>query len=163
MIRLLVFLCAFFAATFLSGCDYFVLEKLQPGVSTALDVRDNFGAPGMVWRNDDGSVTWEYSRQPLGTTCYMITIGPDDVLRGIDQVLDEDGFARVRRGMTGDEVRRVLGKPASSEYLQLSRETVWSWRIEAPASASDSLFFTVHFNADGRVSRTGRNVEYRGG
>ena len=163
MTRLLVFLCIFFAAALLPGCDYFALQELQPGVSTALDVRDRFGPPGMVWRNDDGSVTWEYSRQPEGTKCYMITIGPDDVLRKIDQVLDEEGFARVRRGMTGDEVRRVLGKPASSKYLQLSRETVWDWRIEAPASASERLFFTVHFNADGRVSRTGRNAEYRGG
>lgn len=163
MKRLLLLLCSVLAAIGLPACDYFNLQELKPGVSTAMDVRDRFGPPGMEWKNDDGSVTWEYSRQPEGTKCYMITIGPDNVLRSVDQVLNETGFARIQRGMTGDEVRRVLGKPASRQYFELSKETVWNWRIEPPPPSSDATFFTVHFNSDGRVAKTSRNTEYRGG
>jgi outer membrane protein assembly factor BamE (lipoprotein component of BamABCDE complex) len=92
----------------------------------------------------------------------MITIGADGVLRAIDQVLNERGFARIERGMTGNDVRRILGKPASRQYFELSRETVWNWRIESQPP-SDPMFFTVHFNTDGRVVKTSRNIDYRGG
>ena len=113
MKRLIALVCSLLATIGLPACDYFALRDLEPGVSTAADVRDRLGRPGMEWQNDDGSVTWEYSRQPEGTQCYMVTIGPDGVLRSIDQVLNESGFSRIERGMTGNEVRRILGRPAS--------------------------------------------------
>lgn len=163
MKRLLLILCGLFAAIGLAACDYFALKDLEPGVSTAMDVRDRLGRPGTEWQNDDGSVTWEYSRQPEGTKCYMVTIGPDGVLRSIEEVLNESHFARIERGMTGNDVRRILGRPASQQYFELSRETVWNWRIESAPPASEPTFFTVHFNEDARVVRTSRNIDYRGG
>lgn len=163
MTRLRLLLCGLVALLALAACDYFATRELEPGVSTAEDVRARFGTPGMEWRNDDGSVTWEYSRQPEGTQCYMVTIGPDGVMRSIEQVLNESGFARIQRGMTGNEVRRILGKPATRQYFELARDTVWSWRIEPPSPSSERTYFTVHFNADGRVVKTGRSTEYRGG
>ncbi|WP_332675440.1 outer membrane protein assembly factor BamE domain-containing protein [Aromatoleum sp.] len=163
MKRLIALLCTLLAAIGLAACDYFALRELEPGVSTAVDVRDRLGKPGMEWRNEDGSATWEYSRQPEGTQCYMVTIGPDGVLGSIEQVLNESGFARIKRGMTGNDVRRILGRPATEQYLELAGETVWNWHIESPPPASDPTFFTVHFNNDGRVVKTSRNTEYRGG
>lgn len=162
MKRLFALLCSLLAAVGLGGCDYFALQELKPGISTAMDVRERFGAPGMEWRNPDGSVTWEYSRQPQGTDCYMMTIGPDNILREIEQVLNERNFARIQAGMEGDEVRRLLGAPGSREYFALSRENVWNWRIASQPPEGGPLFFSVHFNTDGRVVRTSRNVEYRG-
>lgn len=163
MKRLLALLCSFFAALGLSGCDYVNVSELQPGVSTELDVRQRFGPPQEVWKNSDGSVTWEYSRQPEGAECYMITIGPDKVLRAVEQVLNEAGYARVQRGMTGDEVRRLLGRPASSQFFSLKRETVWEWLIGRGGSPteSDPTYFTVTFNDEGRVVGTGRYTKYR--
>lgn len=161
IIWLLKPLCGLLVALGLGGCDAISLRELQPGVSTAVDVRAHFGAPGMEWRNDDGSVTWEYTRQPQGIECFMITIGPDQVLRAIVQVLDEAHFARVQRGMVADEIRRLLGKPGSEQYFALSRETVWNWRIAAQLPGNPE-FFSVHFNDEGRVVRTSRSTEYRG-
>lgn len=86
----------------------------------------------MEWRNEDGSTTWEYSRQPEGVECFMITVGGDGILRGIEQVLNEEIFARVENGMNGDQAG---GEPA---------------------------YFTVSFNNDGRVTGTGRYTRYRG-
>lgn len=157
MKRVMAWLCALLSAAGIAACDYVNLRELQPGVSTALEVRDRFGVPHMEWRNDDGSVTWEYSRQPEGVECFMITIGPDQILREIDQVLNEGTFARVQRGMRGDEVRRLLGKPASSQFFQLKQETVWEWRIDqGQPTGGGPTYFTVTFNTDGRVVGTGR-------
>lgn len=161
MRRFVTLLCSLLAALGLVACDYFNLKELEPGVSTAADVRQRFGPPQMEWHNDDGSVTWEYSRQPMGTECFMMTIGTDDVLRKIEQVLNENNFARIQRGMTGDEVRRILGAPGTRERFDLAKETVWGWRVGKEASG-DPVFFLVHFNDDARVSRTSRFVEQRG-
>lgn len=146
----------------LAACDAYKLQQLQPGVSTAAEVRQQFGEPEMRWRNADGSQTWEFSRQPAGTECFMVTLDSDDILRSIEQVLTDANFARIQPGMNADEVRRILGKPARSTPLQLKGEIVQEWRIGAGiGSSGDDEFFTVNFNQDGRVSTSGRHIQYR--
>lgn len=155
-------LCAALALLGLAGCDAYKLQQLEPGVSTAAEVRRQFGEPEMSWRNADGSQTWEFSRQPQGTECFMITVSSDDILRSIEQVLSDHNFARIQPGMSGDEVRRILGKPARSTPLELKGETVWEWRIGAGiGSSGDDELFTVNFNQDGRVRTSGRHIQYR--
>ena len=161
MKRLLFWLCALLSAVGITACDYFNLRELKPGVSTATEVRERFGPPQMEWANEDGSVTWEFTRQPEGIECFMITIGPDNILRGIDQVLNEQTFARVVNGMNGDEVRRLLGKPARSQFFQLKKETVWEWKIDHGGASAEPVFFTVSFNTEGRVVGTGRYTQYK--
>jgi len=158
---LLSLLCSVLAVSGIAGCKPFAIESIKPGATTAMEVRDLLGPPAMEWRNDDGSRTWEYSGQPEGTRCHMITIGPDQVVRAVEQVLNEKNFARIQAGMSADEVRRILGKPASSQFFSLSQERVWNWRIDGGPTITDPYFFTVHFDTDGQVLRTGRNVEYR--
>ena len=156
MKRLLSMLCALLASLGLTACDYFHMQELKPGVSTAMDVRDRLGPPQQEWHNDDGSVTWEYSRQPEGAECYMITIGGDSIVRQIEQRINEETFARIGRGMTGDEVRRLLGKPASSQFFALKQHTVWEWLMERSTVVNEAAYFTVSFNNEGRVVETGR-------
>ena len=83
------------------------------------------------------------------------------MVRKVEQVLNENNFARIQRGMTGDEVRRILGAPGTRERFDLAKETVWGWRVGKEA-AGDPVFFLVHFNDDARVARTSRFVELRG-
>lgn len=161
MKRLLSMLCALLTAIGLPACDAVNVRELQPGVSTAMEVRDRFGPPQHEWHNDDGSVTWEYSRQPEGAECYMITIGTDHILRTLDQVINEQTFARIERGMNGKEVTRLLGKPASSQFFELKQETVSEWLIERGTSFADPIYFTVSFNTEGRVVGTGRYTKPR--
>ena len=112
------------SALILGGCDAMTMKDLKPGVSTGFDVRDRLGKPGIEWRNDDGSVTWEYSRQPEGTECFMATIGPDNVLRSLENVLTPENFGRVQAGWSKDQVRRLLGKPRSVQKFALKKEEV---------------------------------------
>jgi len=80
----------------------------------------------------------------------------------VKRVLNEKNFARLQSGMNGDEVRRVPGVPGSRQRLELSREMVWNWRLASQPTGGDPVFFSVHFNDEGCVVRTSRNVEYRG-
>ena len=114
--------------------------------------------PRFEWHNEDGSLTWEFSRQPEGTECFMATIGPDQILRSIEQVLTEANFERIQPGMIHQEVLRRLGKPARKEYFELKQEHVWSWLIDR-RMPSQKVYFTVSFNADGRVTHSGPFTE----
>jgi outer membrane protein assembly factor BamE (lipoprotein component of BamABCDE complex) len=158
MKRLLALLCSLLTALGLAGCDRAALQELRPGVSTAREVKERMGPPNYEWHNEDGSLTWEFSRQPEGVECFMATIGPDQILRSIEQVLTEANFERIQPGMIHQEVLRRLGKPAKKEYFELKQEHVWSWLIDHQMPGQ-KVYFTVSFNADGRVTRSGPVTE----
>lgn len=140
------------------GCDAAYLADLKPGSSTAQEVRERLGAPAAEWPNGDGSVTWEYPRGPEGTRCWMLTLNERGVLQKIEQALTEENFARIQKGWSGEQVRRLLGKPASEVEFPLKPEVVWEWRIE-PVAPGNRAFFHVHFSPAGVVTGTSRREE----
>lgn len=147
-------------AALLPACDGVNLEALKPGISTAFEVRDRMGVPSMEWKDADGTVTWEYPRTPEGMVNYMIVIGPDNVLREVRQVLTEENFGKVRPGMSKDEIRRLLGKPAHELHFSLKKEDVWDWKTKSEPSMD--WFFNVHFDESGLVVKTSSNFLAKG-
>lgn len=144
----------------LAGCDYFAQKELVPGKSTGFEVREKMGAPSMEWKNADGSLTWEFARTPAGKQNYMVTVGPDNVMTKFEQVLTEANLQKVRTGMTEDEVRRLLGKPAEVAKLPLKPVTVWTWGIEDVFPRETK--FDVHFDEAGKVIGIDRRDDRRG-
>ena len=136
----------------LPACDSVSLEKLKPGLTTMQQAQEIMGSPAMEWQDTDGSATWEYPRTPNGVVNYMIDFGPDRILREVRQVLTEANFGRVREGMTRDQIRRLLGQPASEQYFSLKKEYVWDWKTKTDASYN--YFFDVYFDDQGHVTRT---------
>jgi outer membrane protein assembly factor BamE (lipoprotein component of BamABCDE complex) len=124
--RFLGVLLSGLAVVLLTACDGINLGTLQPGLSTEQDVRAAMGEPTMEWQDADGTVTWEYPRTPYGVVNYMIVFDPDRRLREVRQVLTEENFARVEAGMTREQIRRLLGKPAHEYYFHLKKEHRWS-------------------------------------
>ena len=151
--KLLVGFLSGLIAFLLPGCDSVKLEKLKPGVTTMVQAREIMGSPTMEWLDSDGSATWEYPRTPAGVVNYMIDFGPDKILRQVRQVLTEENFAKVREGMTREQIRRLLGQPAQEQYFQLKKEYVWDWKTKSENSYD--YFFDVYFDEAGRVTRTG--------
>lgn len=148
--------------TFLPGCDAVNVPAIKPGISTAAEVRARMGVPSAEYRNADGSVVYEYNRQPNGIECFMITLGSNQVVSKIEQVLTEANFAKVTAGMDRDELRRLLGKPGSVATYSHTHEEVWDWRI-AGTIPTEEAHFHVHFDTTtGLVKRTSRRVEIRG-
>ena len=151
--RLFAALLSGLLAAFLPACDVVNLDKLKPGVTTMAQTREIMGEPTMEWQDPDGSVTWEYPRTPNGIVNYMMDFGPDKILRAVRQVLTEENFSSVYQGMTREQIRRLLGQPASEEYYSLKKEYVWDWKIKSESGYN--YFFDVYFDEAGYVIRSG--------
>ncbi|MFV0678743.1 outer membrane protein assembly factor BamE [Ottowia sp.] len=136
----------------LAACDQQAINELKKGESTEADVVQRFGQPERVWHEAGGAKTFEYNRQPEGTSNYMITIGADGKMSALRQVLTPENFARIQPGMGVEDVRRMLGKPARQVPYKLKNEVVWTWKFLQPPS--EKVAFNVIFNSDYRVLRT---------
>lgn len=141
--------------------DALLLKGLTPGVSTLDQVREQMGKPETERVFDDGSRRLEYPRGPQGVKTWMVDIGPNGRLVAITQALTAENFAKIRVGMSEDEVRRLLGKPGEVAAYRLKKETVWSWKW-LEGGVTPEAFFNVHFGPDGRVTTTSRSDVMRG-
>jgi outer membrane protein assembly factor BamE (lipoprotein component of BamABCDE complex) len=134
----------------LVACNPQKIAKLEEGVATEADVRQQFGEPHATYAEADGSRTFEYSRQPEGQVAYMITIGNDGKMSALRQVLKPVDFAKVQPGMDKAQVRRTLGKPARTMAFDLKPgEEHWQWRW---LDGQVPKLFDVTFDRDGRVT-----------
>jgi hypothetical protein len=160
--RLLIAAACIASVLALQGCDRAYREattKLTPGQSTGFDVRDVYGPPAMEYKEPDGSLIWEFPRGPAGFETFMVKIGPDNKLVSFDQVLSEPFFAKIQKGQTRAQVRKVLGKPANSTVFELKKEEVWTWRYQEPGT---NMNFNVHFDLNGDVQYTSKQMEQSG-
>lgn len=140
----------------LNGCALFAPPRPFATEAEALAVR---GEPNRRWPNGDGTTTLEYATQPNGNTCLMVQV--DDVsgivVRQWD-ALELDNLVRVQKGMSTEEVSRLLGEHRSEQFFKLSGELVWDWNIYNNGPGIATLF-NVHF-IDGRVVRTSQSYIY---
>ena len=153
----------------LAGCDSAKVAELEEGVATEADVRARFGEPEKVWSAADmaglpapssanaatapGARTFEYSRQPQGSTNYLITLGADGKMTALRQVLNPGNFARVVPGMPMETVRKMLGKSMKVTPYVLAGTTHYDWRYIEPPNTP--MVFTAVFDRDLRVVSTG--------
>ncbi|MBB3259513.1 hypothetical protein F4827_004388 [Paraburkholderia bannensis] len=158
------------SATLFSGCDQQKVDDavnaikpdsmafggLKIGVSSVEDVRRQAGKPEIVWQNDDGTERLEYPRGPNGLNTWMLDFDADGKLVAMTQALTAQNIAQVVPGMTQDDVRRLLGKPAEVAKYALSHEEVWSWHWAEGGVTGDGMF-NAHFSPDGLVVRTSRS------
>ncbi|PKO87917.1 MAG: hypothetical protein CVU18_09075 [Betaproteobacteria bacterium HGW-Betaproteobacteria-12] len=150
------------ASALLPACDVVNLPQIKPGVTTATEVLERMGEPGYRHWNDDGTATWEYSRQPAGVHCYMISFDHQQVVARLEQVLSDEYYARVRPGMSKDDIRRLIGAPGSRTVFDNLREEIWEWRIEG-VMPTDETYFMVHFDTShGAVKKTSQRVQPKG-
>lgn len=115
------------AVVFAAGCANF--SAISQGDPTQA-VADRVGAPGTVWKSPDGSEIWEYPAGYYGVQTFMIDIGADKGVRNVRQVLSEEYFSKVQRGMSREEVHRLLGRPREIWYFPPRDEEAWTWRYQ---------------------------------
>jgi outer membrane protein assembly factor BamE (lipoprotein component of BamABCDE complex) len=144
----------------LAACDPARVARLEEGVATESQVRQEFGEPVTVTVLPDGSKVMDYPRQPEGWTNYRITIGPDGKMSALRQLLHAGNFAKVTPGLDDNAVRNLLGKPARVQPWALQGEVEWAWRFRPDANRSQ--WFSVYFDRGGRVLRTAVTDDTRG-
>jgi outer membrane protein assembly factor BamE (lipoprotein component of BamABCDE complex) len=136
----------------LAGCATF--SAVSSGMP-AQQVQAKLGTPETVRKNADGSEVWEYPGGPLGRQTYVVTLGSDQAVREVHQVLSDEYFSRVRAGMSRDEVRRLLGKPGEIMVFGARDEEVWSWRYQQ----QNPMFFNVLFDRSSGAVRSTQRLE----
>ncbi|CAH2797294.1 MAG: putative lipoprotein [uncultured Paraburkholderia sp.] len=136
--------------------DALLLKDMTPGVTTEAQIRDQMGKPETERTFTDGSKRFEYPCGPQGLNTYMVDIGRDGKLQAIMQVLTAKNFAKIRMGMTEDEVRRLLGKSGEMAVFPLKPETVWSWKWRERGVTEEGIF-NVHFDQYHKVYTTSRS------
>lgn len=152
-------LCALTLAVMLplTGCATF--EPSRPyAYTTEAEVIAARGEPTRRWHNDDTTTTLEYATQPDGDTCLMVQIDAGGIVLRQWDALDEENLARVRKGMSRDEVARLLGEHRAEQTFTQSGEVVWDWNVRSYGGQAGTLF-NVHF-IDGKVVRTSRTQLY---
>lgn len=150
------------AASVLPGCDAIFLDEFKPGITTRAEVHQRMGPPAAEYANADGSVTWEYNRQPQGVHTHMLTFGSNQILLRIEQVLSDENYAKLANGMSREQVQRILGKPGKINTFTMKREEVWDWRVDG--TPPEEWHFYAHFDVDsGQLVRTTKLALPRGG
>ena len=137
----------------LGGCAN--ASSIQGGMSSE-QVRAMLGRPETVHKSSDGSETWEYPSGPLGRRTYMVTLGANQAVREVRQVLSDEYFAKVSPGMSRDQVRLLLGRPCEITMFPARDEEVWSWRYE---EQGPMLFHALFDRSAGTVRTTLREEE----
>jgi outer membrane protein assembly factor BamE (lipoprotein component of BamABCDE complex) len=132
----------------LAGCASFSGSSLVPGKSTRAEVEATMGRPADVLSRPNGDTLLYYSRLPFGREMYVATVGPDGVLRGIEQRLTRQNVARVAAGAQAKEVRELLGPPFRAVRMERMQRDVWEypWR-----EIEDRRILWVQFSNDGQV------------
>ena len=113
----------------LAGCATYDGGSLVPGVSTAAQAEALMGPSAQQLSLPNGDRAIYFSRLPYGRAVFVVTVGPDGVMKSIEQRLTRENLAKiVASAWTKKEVRDLFGPPGESvRYARLQRE-VWSYR-----------------------------------
>lgn len=119
-----------FAALMVAACAPYGGSGLKPGVARLDEVYAAMGKPAMHWQDPDGSRQLAYPNGPAGLETFMVRLDSNGKLKYMENVLDAEHLAKVRAGMTKEEVLRILGPSDANAtvYFEARDELVWEWR-----------------------------------
>lgn len=124
------FLAPLTAALVLAACASYGGSGLVAGKSSVADVQALMGTPTLRWSDPDGGEQLAYVRGPAGYHTIMIRTDRHGIVVSRENVLSPKHFAKLRAGMSKEEVLRALGPPdpLRTVYFAARDELVWDWR-----------------------------------
>jgi outer membrane protein assembly factor BamE (lipoprotein component of BamABCDE complex) len=133
-------------AALLAGCASYGGNNLIAGKSTAAEVQASMGAPAEKLALPGGESVWYYPHGPQGRHTFAVTLGPDGVLRGIDQRLTMANVEKLVQGRsTAKEVRELLGPPPTVRSFPRLQRVVWIYPMQL---AEERRILWVQFSPD---------------
>ena len=136
-----------------TGCASYSGWGLRPGASKVDEIRRTMGEPAKICPLAGGGQNLIYPRGPAGLHTFNVHVDKDGVLGSIENVLEERGFALVRKGTsTRDDVLCIFGPPYLETYFKARSELVWDYRFR-DAWGYPSRFHVL-FNDAGTVTAT---------
>jgi len=134
----------------LHGCASYDGRGLVPGKSTASEAEQLMGPPAEKISAPGGESVWFYPRNPEGRHTYALRLGPDGVLRAIEQRLTVANMEKITAGKsTARDVRALFGPPNRVTHLPIQKREVWEYRMYNQIEFPYNLF--VQYSDDGVV------------
>ena len=131
-----------------AGCASIDGSGLVPGKSTAKDVQAQMGAP-VERQQAAGGTVWWYPLGPSGFHSYAVLIGPDNIVKSVDQRLTVENVKLVRTNeWTRKEVRELFGPPFFVSTLPRMQREIWEYQI---LDVAFKWKLWVQFSPDGVV------------
>lgn len=158
-----IMLLAVFAAALVTGCASFDGRGLVPGSSTAGEVEALMGPPAQILELPDGDRALYFSRLSEGRAMFEVIVGPDGVMRSIEQKLVRKNLAGIIAGTsTKADVLERFGPPGRSGRLSLQPREWWEYKY---FDYADRRIFWVQYSDDGVVREVidSRDWEYERG
>lgn len=137
------------AVVLLGACASFDGRGLVPGKSIATEVEALMGPAAQRLSLPGGETALYFSRLPVGHAMYVATIGPDGILRSLEQRLTRENMAKLIPGSsTMKEVRELFGPPGLAGRLDLQPREWWEYKY---LYYQDQHVLWVLFSDDGVV------------
>lgn len=112
----------------MSGCAVIPAANIKPGASNVAQVEQSMGKPDMTWRNKQGKIVQAaYSDQPASFTTFMVYFNEQGVVTGVDQVMNNKNFAKIQKGMDGNQVHKILGPERSVDHFAALSQVDWNY------------------------------------
>ena len=135
-------------ALLIAGCAS-TGRDLVPGKSTAADAQAQMGPPDQRLTLANGDSELFFSRLPYGRAMYVVTFGPDGVMKSMEQRMQHASFAKlVANTSTKKEVSELLGPPGKQGRFDRQKRDWWEYRYRQPP---DYRVVWVQFSDDGVV------------
>jgi hypothetical protein len=132
-----------------AGCASFDGRGLIPGKSTQEEVEALMGAPAHRVTLPNGDTARYFSRLPEGRAVYVVTVGPDGVMKSIEQRLVRSNLKLVSPGTsTKNDVRDLFGPPSHEGRLERQGRTWWAYKY---VDYDQRREFWVQYSDDGVV------------
>ena len=113
----------------LGGCVSYSGGSLIPGKSTAAQVEATMGIPAERQRLAGETIYW-YPRGPMGFHSYAVRIGPDGIVREVEQRLTVENVRKITAGSTTkQDVHDLFGPPFLTSYLTRQKRDVWEYQV----------------------------------
>lgn len=143
------------SALLLGACASYDGRGLQPGVSSIEDIQRVMGEPAMRWRESNGGERLAFPRGLVGYHTFMLITDASGRLLSLENVLETKHFAKLRAGMSQDEVLRTLGPPQPqwTIYFKARDELVWEWRF-CNEQAEPARFYALFDQTKGTLRTT---------
>lgn len=130
----------------LAGCA--ASPQVSPGMS-GKEVGAALGKPLATGHLPDGAEYWDYSTQPYGFSNDRVTFTPDARVRDVRNLLTEENFRNLHKGLTPEEVRLIVGPSAPYEQRRYAGGTSsWTYRYK---EGSITKLLHVIFDSSDRV------------
>ncbi len=141
-------------AAVLAGCaTSYAPSEAMVGL-TREEVIARLGSPDPLPADIGSATRLDFPRGPFGKHTYSAAFDPAGRVTGFRQLLREENFAKIKPGMSTDDVIDLVGVSRERFGLARNRGYVWNYRFITPFCQ----WFQVEFTKENEVRSTGYGI-----